>query len=45
MTGNVQQILERSLIPDSLFADDYEAFLQVRAAMLAEAANALCGNA
>jgi hypothetical protein len=44
MTGNVPTILTRSLIPNSLFADDYEAFVTERAALLATKANALCGN-
>ena len=44
MTGDVSKILERSLIPESLFGDDYEVFLQERAALLAAAANAHCSN-
>jgi hypothetical protein len=44
MTGDVAKILERSIIPRNLFSDDYEAFLEERAAMLAATANSLCGN-
>jgi len=45
MKGEIAQILERSIIPESLFADEYEPFLAERATLLAAKANSLCGNA
>jgi hypothetical protein len=41
MPSNVDEILNSSLCPPSLFADDYDAFAEERAAKLAEEANKL----
>lgn len=43
MKGDTAEILRRSLIPDSLFNDKYDAFLIDRAAILAKRARDLCG--
>ncbi len=40
----IEGVLEHAVCPDSLFGDDFDEFVNGRAAMLAEAANGLCGN-
>lgn len=42
MTGDVDTILKRSLIPTSLFKDEYADFVAERAELLAARANELC---
>lgn len=35
MVGNPEQVLERSICPDNIFLDDYDAFVKTRSLMLA----------
>jgi hypothetical protein len=41
MPQNVEPILASAIVPESLFSDDYERFLQDRSAMLEQHANVL----
>jgi hypothetical protein len=43
MTGDVSEIIRRSLIPQELFSDDYDVFLQKRSELLVAEARKLMG--
>jgi len=45
MGGNHLEILESTLCPNSLFDDNFEAFITARSQRLSSIANRLCGNA
>uniref|UniRef100_UPI001CA32C5C hypothetical protein n=1 Tax=Serratia marcescens TaxID=615 RepID=UPI001CA32C5C len=42
MTGNVETIIASHIIPESLFADDYQTFIDERAERLYEISTHLC---
>lgn len=43
MRGDIDDVLRRSLVPESIFSDDFLRFLDDRTKLLAEAAASLCG--
>ncbi len=43
LAANLEEVMQRALLPDSLFSDDYEMFLAERANMLAARARYLTG--